>query len=31
MKKYTKDFLWNCTLYITVVPCAMCTGAIYWG
>lgn len=30
-KKYSKDFLWNCTLYTTVEPCAMCTGAIYWG
>ena len=29
--KYTKNFLWNCTLYTTVEPCAMCTGAIYWG
>lgn len=30
-KKYTRDFLWNCTLYTTVEPCAMCTGAVYWG
>ena len=29
--KYTKSFLWGCTLYTTVEPCAMCTGAIYWG
>lgn len=29
--KYSKDFLWNCTLYTTVEPCAMCTGAVYWG
>ena len=29
--KYTKDFLWGCTLYSTAEPCAMCTGAIYWG
>lgn len=27
---YSKDFLWNCTLYTTAEPCAMCTGAIYW-
>ena len=28
---YSKDFLWNCTLYTSVEPCAMCSGAIYWG
>lgn len=27
---YEKDFLWNCTLYSTAEPCAMCSGAIYW-
>lgn len=30
-KKYEKEFLKNCTLYTTVEPCAMCSGAIYWG
>ncbi|BAL61561.1 nucleoside deaminase [Melissococcus plutonius] len=30
-KKYSKDFLWGCTLYTTAEPCAMCTGTIYWG
>lgn len=30
-KKYSRDFLWSCTLYTTVEPCAMCTGAVYWG
>lgn len=28
--KHTKDFLWDCTLYTTAEPCAMCSGAIYW-
>ena len=30
-KLYDNDFLWNCTLYTSVEPCAMCSGAIYWG
>lgn len=30
-KKYAKDFLWQCILYTTFEPCAMCSGAIYWG
>lgn len=29
-KKYDKNFLWDCTLYTTAEPCAMCSGAIYW-
>lgn len=28
---YSKDFLWDCTLYTSAEPCAMCSGAIYWG
>lgn len=28
--KYDKDFLWQCTLYTTVEPCSMCSGAMYW-
>lgn len=27
---YDKDFLWDCTLYSTAEPCAMCSGALYW-
>ncbi|RCW50730.1 MULTISPECIES: nucleoside deaminase [unclassified Halanaerobium] len=30
-KKYDKKILKECTLYTTVEPCAMCSGAIYWG
>ena len=29
-QKYSRDFLWNCTLYTSAEPCAMCSGAIYW-
>jgi tRNA(Arg) A34 adenosine deaminase TadA len=29
--QYSKEFLWECTLYTTAEPCAMCSGAIYWG
>lgn len=29
--QFTRDFLYNCSLYTSVEPCAMCSGAIYWG
>lgn len=29
-QKYSKEFLWKCTLYTTFEPCCMCTGATYW-
>lgn len=29
--QYDKDFLWHCTMYTTAEPCAMCSGAVYWG
>lgn len=28
--EFSRDYLWNCTLYSTAEPCAMCSGAIYW-
>ena len=30
-KKYDADFLAKCTLYTSTEPCAMCSGAIFWG
>ena len=29
-RKFDHDYLWQCTLYTTGEPCAMCSGAIYW-
>lgn len=29
-KKFERDFLNECTLYTSIEPCAMCTGALYW-
>ncbi len=28
---YEPDFLAKCSLYTSTEPCAMCSGAIYWG
>ena len=30
-KNYDADFLAKCTLYTSTEPCAMCSGAIFWG
>ncbi|WP_246157028.1 nucleoside deaminase [Oceanispirochaeta crateris] len=29
-KTYSREFLKDCTLYTSVEPCAMCSGAMYW-
>lgn len=29
-KEYDRDFLATCTLYTSIEPCAMCSGALYW-
>ncbi len=28
---FSKEQLWDCSLYTSAEPCCMCTGAIYWG
>lgn len=30
-KRFSRDDLWECSLYTTIEPCAMCSGAMYWG
>lgn len=30
-RQFDPDFLSQCTLYTSTEPCAMCSGAIYWG
>jgi len=29
-RRFDHDYLWQCTIYTTGEPCAMCSGAIYW-
>ena len=29
--RFSRAELWDCSLYTTVEPCAMCSGAMYWG
>ncbi|GAA0181707.1 nucleoside deaminase [Clostridium sediminicola] len=30
VKKYSPEYLWGCTVYATMEPCCMCTGAAFW-
>jgi tRNA(Arg) A34 adenosine deaminase TadA len=30
-RQFSRDLLATCTLYASTEPCAMCSGAIYWG
>lgn len=30
-RQYDAEFLWQCTMYASTEPCAMCSASIYWG
>lgn len=30
VKKYSPEYLWNCTVFATMEPCCMCVGAAFW-
>jgi tRNA(Arg) A34 adenosine deaminase TadA len=29
-RDYSPNYLWDCTIYTSVEPCAMCAGTVYW-
>jgi tRNA(Arg) A34 adenosine deaminase TadA len=29
-RDYSADYLWDCTIFTSVEPCAMCAGTAYW-